>query len=55
MNPLHGLRGRGMERKAVYVRLDEELRSIYNHRQEMQPLTYLRAISHRMPDPVETQ
>ena len=47
-NPLHGLLGRGMKRKAVYVLLDQELRSIHHNRLNYEPLIYLRAIANRM-------
>lgn len=49
INPADGIRGRNMKRREVYVRQDENLMHIFEHRNEHNdPLRYLRAVAHHL-------
>lgn len=51
-NPQHGIRGKGMSRKSIYVEQDAALTAIFESRDQREPINFLRAIAYRMPDAI---
>ena len=50
-SPVNGIRGKGMHRKDEYIAQDENLRQIFQTRNNRAPFDYLLSIAQRMAEP----